>query len=57
MPVQVIKPTDLVLGKNITWEKAFTDRFNDFRNIKIGDPVPNSGLNTQPSIVVKKGGR
>ena len=57
VPVQVVKPTELVPGKNSTWEKAFIDRFNDFRNIKLGGPVPNSGLGPQPSIVVNRGGR
>jgi len=57
VPVKVVKPTDLIPKKNITWEKAFVDRFNDFRNIKLGGPVPNSGLSTQPSIVVRKGGK
>jgi len=58
VPVQVVKPNDLVPGKNINWEKAFTDiRFNDPRNIKLGGPVPNSGLSAQPEIIYKKVGR
>lgn len=32
---------------------AFIERFNDFRNVKLGGPVPISGLSTQPSIVTK----
>jgi len=57
VPVQVVKPYDLVPGKSIVWEKAFTDiRFNDPRNIKLGGPVPNSGLGVQPEIIYKKVG-
>lgn len=54
IPVKVVDPTELVPGRNITWEQAFTERFNDFRNIKVGGPVPNSGLSSQPTIA---GGR
>jgi len=54
IPVIVVKPNDIMPGSNTTWGNAFTRRFNDWRNVKAGGIVPNTGLSPQPTVVPKK---
>ena len=50
VPVQIVRPDNLMPGSSMTWEQAFTRRFNDPRNVQFGGAVPNTGLPTQPTI-------
>ncbi|WP_187288894.1 hypothetical protein [Clostridium sp. BNL1100] len=50
VPVEFVNPSDLHPDLPMTWEDAFLKRFNDWRNIKAGGTVPNTGLSSQPEI-------
>ncbi len=54
VPFQVIKPMEIHPDLGITWDEAYVKRFNDKRNIRIGGPVPNNGLSSQPKVIKKR---
>lgn len=46
VPVQVVLPSE-AFRPGVTWEQAFTERLNYWRNTP---PVPNGGLSTLPTV-------
>jgi hypothetical protein len=54
VPVQMVKPNDMLPDTSKTWNQAFLDRLNHKWNVKAGGVVPNNGLSNQPEIFVRK---
>ena len=54
VPFEVVNPYDIMPGSKKTWEVQYIKRFSDPRNAEAGGVVPNSGIDIQPKVIIRK---